>query len=253
MSERVALFGCAIDTLTMDQTVAAIDRRIRAGAPTQHCVVNVSKVVLMRDDQRLREIVRSCAIVNADGQGIVWAARLLGVKLPERVAGIDLFVALLALADLRGYSLYLFGAQEEVVADVARIVREAAPGLTVAGSHSGYFRDAGDEAAMIVEIRALRPDILVVAMPSPRKEYWLDNNLEGLGVPFAMGVGGTFDVIAGRTRRAPLWMQRAGLEWSYRFAQEPRRLWRRYLLGNLRFAALVAAELRDNGHSRGAS
>lgn len=195
--------------------------------------------MLAQTDDRLREIITACPIVNADGQAVVWAARLLGVRLPERVAGIDLFVALLALADVRGYSVYFFGARPEVVAEVVRRAREATVDLHVAGAHSGFFSGPDDEAAMIAEIAALRPDILFVGLPSPRKEYWLADTLPSLGTAFAMGVGGSFDVIAGYVQRAPEWMQRAGLEWAYRFAQEPRRLWRRYLVGNLRFLALV--------------
>jgi len=111
----------------------------------------------------------------------------------------------------------------------------------VAGAHDGFF-DEAEDAALCAEIAGLRPQLLFVGMPSPRKEHWLAANLERLGVPFAMGVGGSFDVLAGLTRRAPLWMQRAGLEWFYRFAQEPRRMWRRYLIGNARFLAIVARE-----------
>jgi N-acetylglucosaminyldiphosphoundecaprenol N-acetyl-beta-D-mannosaminyltransferase len=197
----------------------------------------------MASDARLAAIVRSCTLVNADGQAIVWAARLLGAHLPERVAGIDLFQRLLALAEQRAYSVYFLGATPKVVAELERRARELHPRLHIAGTHHGYFT-AEQEEDRVAEIAGLQPDLLFVALPSPRKEYWLAANLERLGATFAMGVGGSFDVLAGRTRRAPLWMQRLGLEWSHRFAQEPRRMWRRYLVGNVRFALLVLREAR---------
>ena len=130
-----------------------------------------------------------------------------------------------------------------MVAQLERRARQLHPHLNIAGAHHGYFT-AAEEEDLVAEIAGPRPDLLFVALPSPRKEYWLAANLERLGATFAMGVGGSFDVLAGRTRRAPLWMQRHGLEWAYRFVQEPRRMWRRYLVGNLRFALLVLREAR---------
>ena len=237
----VTVLGCRIEALTMDDTVAAVDRICREGGPVQHCVVNASKAVLMQTDHRLRDIVNSCALVNADGQSVVWAARLLGRPLPERVAGVDLFVRLLALAEERGYGVYFLGATRDVVEGVVARVRREHPRLTVCGHHDGYLR-AGDTEAVIAEVRETGPRLLFVGMPSPRKEYWLAENLEALAVPFAMGVGGSFDVYAGKTARAPLWMQQAGLEWFYRFSREPRRMWRRYLFGNAAFVRLVGRE-----------
>lgn len=237
----VQLFGVRIDALTTSETLAAVEELVDAKAPVQHCAVNAAKVVLVQDDPVLAAIVRDCALVNADGQAVVWAARFLGRPVPERVAGIDLFVQLLGLAERRGFSVYFLGATQDVVDEVVHRARARHPRLVVAGSHHGFF-DQASEAALCAEIAALHPDLLFVAMPSPRQEYWLAVNLEHLGTTFAMGVGGSFDVLAGLTQRAPLWMQRTGLEWFFRFAQEPRRMWRRYLVGNLRFAALVLRE-----------
>jgi N-acetylglucosaminyldiphosphoundecaprenol N-acetyl-beta-D-mannosaminyltransferase len=238
---RAHLFGTPVDALTMDETLARIDDLVRLGDPVQHCVINASKVVLMEDDPDLRAIVADCGLVNADGQAIVWASRVLGDPVPERVAGIDLFARLLGLAEKRGYSVFFLGARPEVVAEVARRAVARHPSLKVAGWHDGYF-DGPEEQALLERLSRLGPDLLFVGMPSPRKEYWLAENLERSRATFAMGVGGSFDVVAGLTRRAPSWAQRLGLEWAYRFAQEPRRLWRRYLVGNLRFLALVARE-----------
>ena len=240
---RVSILACDIDALTCAETLAEVDRLIQEGRPVQHCVINASKAVLMQTDHRLRDIVNSCELVNADGQSVVWASRLLGRSVPERVAGVDLFVSLMALAERRGYGVYFLGATSEVVDGVVARAQREHPHLRVCGSHDGYLR-AGDTAIVIERVRATQPHILFVGMPSPRKEYWLSENLEALGVPFCMGVGGSFDVYAGKTRRAPLWMQHAGLEWFYRFSREPRRMWRRYLFGNAAFLRLVGDEYR---------
>jgi N-acetylglucosaminyldiphosphoundecaprenol N-acetyl-beta-D-mannosaminyltransferase len=240
-AREVFILGCRVDALTFQQTMQEVDRLIQAGGPVQHCVVNASKIVMMRKELRLKGIVSSCPLVNADGQSIVWAARALGAPLPERVTGIDLFLGLLRLAEARGYGVYFVGARDDVVNAVVSRARREHPRLRVCGWHDGYVRASADDVAgMVCETR---PDILFVGMPSPMKEYWLADNLARMAVPFSMGVGGSFDVYAGRVSRAPLWMQRSGLEWAYRFWQEPRRMWRRYLVGNVEFVILVVDEL----------
>jgi N-acetylglucosaminyldiphosphoundecaprenol N-acetyl-beta-D-mannosaminyltransferase len=238
---RILMLGCPVDMLTMSQTLEQVEGFIAARQPVQHCVVNASKAVLSQTDHELGRILNGCELVNADGQSVVWAARLLGHPVPERVAGIDLFINLLALAERRGYGVYFLGATLDVVAGVVERAQREHPGLRICGWHDGYLRE-GDTEAVIEEVRATEPDLLFVGMPSPRKEYWLDENLHKLGVPFSMGVGGSFDVYAGKTARAPLWMQQAGLEWFHRFAKEPRRMWRRYLFGNLAFLRLLHDE-----------
>ncbi len=226
----------------MDETVARCDQIIESGGPAQHVAVNVAKIVATRDDERLRDIIGSCDVVSVDGQPVVWASRLLGDRLPERVAGIDLMFRLLGLAEERGYRVFVLGAREDVLQTAVARLRERYPRLPVAGSHHGYFADE-ESAAVCQTVRAARPHILLVAMSSPRKEYWLAEHAAELGVPFSMGVGGSIDVVAGHTRRAPDFMQRHGLEWFYRFVQEPRRLGPRYLRTNARFVGLLAREL----------
>jgi len=240
---RVSVVNCGIDALTFGETLAEVERLIQARCPAQHCVVNASKTVLMDKDPRLREIVSSCALVNADGQSLVWASRILRRPVPERVTGIDLFQALLGLAADRGYGVYFLGATSEIVEEAVARAGCEHPALRICGWHDGYW-DADDDDELVAHVRASHPDILFVALPSPRKEYWLAEHLEKLDVPFSMGVGGSFDVYAGRVKRAPLWMQHAGLEWSYRFWQEPLRLWKRYLLGNLEFVFVVGKHRR---------
>lgn len=239
---RADVLGCAIDRLDMDETVQRCGELIEAGRPVQHVVVNAAKLVLLHDDPRLREIVAGCRLVNADGQSVVWASRLLGDPLPTRVAGIDLMFRLFDLAERRGYRVFVLGAKENVLRTALERLRELHPELELAGARNGYFAD--DESDEVcAEIRAAQPHILFVAMSSPRKEYWLADHAAELGVPLLMGVGGSIDVLAGHTRRAPEWMQRVGLEWLYRFAQEPRRLAGRYARTNTRFLWLLGKEL----------
>jgi N-acetylglucosaminyldiphosphoundecaprenol N-acetyl-beta-D-mannosaminyltransferase len=241
--ERVRVLGLPIDPLTMRETVAYVERALaREGPPLQHTVVNAAKVVQARREPLLRSSIEESDLVNADGQAVVWAARLLGQPLPERVAGIDLMWALLERANERGYRVFLLGATSEVVESVVERIRRELPGVQIAGSHHGYFGEA-DARDVAATVAASRPDILFVAMPTPRKEQFIHEHLATLGTRFAMGVGGSFDVLAGVTRRAPLLVQRAGLEWAYRLAQEPRRLFRRYAVTNARFVGLVAREL----------
>lgn len=235
---RVWVVNCGIDALTFRETLVEVEHLIHMRRPAQHCVVNASKTVQMDKDPRLRKIVSSCALVNADGQSLVWASRLLGRSIPERVTGIDLFEALLHLAAVRGYGVYFLGARREVLEEVVARARREHPALRICGWHDGYW-DAAHDEEVVTQVRRSRPDILFVAMPSPRKEYWLAERLEKLDVPFSMGVGGSFDVYAGKIKRAPLWMQRMGLEWSYRLMQEPLRMCKRYVIGNLKFAYLV--------------
>lgn len=236
---RATLMGVPLDLLTMEQTVLRCEQLIAAEEAVQHVVVNAGKYVLMRDQPRLREIVSRCALINADGMSVVWAGRLLGHAVPERVTGIDLMARLLELAESRQWPVFFLGARGDVLGQFVEIVTDRYPLLEVAGYRDGYFED---DASVAELIRRSGARMLFIGMPSPRKEYFTDEQLCRMGPVFVMGVGGTFDVWAGRTRRAPAWMQRVGLEWLYRFAQEPRRMWRRYLFGNARFLGMVASE-----------
>jgi N-acetylglucosaminyldiphosphoundecaprenol N-acetyl-beta-D-mannosaminyltransferase len=233
----VDLFGVPVDAVTLDQAVAAARRLVEEGTPHQHVVLNAAKVVAMEDDPELLEVIRSCSMINADGISIVLASRVLGRPLPERVAGIDLFQALLAAAEADDKRVYLLGARQEVLDDLVVVLGQRFPRLRISGIHDGYW---DDDAEVVSAVRAAEPDYLFLAIPSPRKEFWLNEHLDELGVPFVMGVGGSFDVMAGLVSRAPAFAQKLGMEWAWRLGQEPRRMWKRYLVGNSRFIALVA-------------
>ncbi|MCC2962428.1 WecB/TagA/CpsF family glycosyltransferase [Massilia sp. IC2-278] len=241
MTPSITMMGCRIDNLSMEETLVRIEEFIRSGQPHQHVVVNVDKLVKASRDPGLRRIVNDCALVNADGMPVVWAARLLGKPLKERVAGIDLFEALMRRAGEKGWRVFLLGAREEVVSAVADTYRRRYPDLAIAGWRNGYWR-VDEEDQVAEQVRASGADLLFVAISSPKKEQFLGRWQAEMRIPFAMGVGGTFDVAIGRVRRAPRWMQRAGLEWFFRFLQEPRRMFRRYFIDDMAFIWLFIKE-----------
>lgn len=237
-ASRVHVMGCPVDSLSQRETLEIAKEMIRSGLPHQHVVVNAAKIVNITKNEDYFNDVVNADLINADGMSVVWAARLLGVALPERVTGIDLMEALVALSAREGWRPYFLGAREEVVAKTVEVYRQRYPGLQVAGFRNGYYRpdEEWDIAKTIGDSGA---DILFVAMTSPMKERFLAKWKLELRVPFQMGVGGSFDVISGFTSRAPRWMQVIGLEWFFRFLQEPRRLGRRYFVTNTTFLAML--------------
>jgi N-acetylglucosaminyldiphosphoundecaprenol N-acetyl-beta-D-mannosaminyltransferase len=240
--DRANILDCAIDRLDMSQTLTRCREIIEQGTFVQQVSINAAKLVALRRDPDLRDVVNRCGLVNADGQAVVWASRLLGDPLPERVAGIDLMHALIAMAEREGYGVYILGARREVLETAIQRLREMHPGLRLVGYRDGYFTD--DESPDVAAaIRDSGAQILFVAMSSPRKEHWIGEYGFTLNVPFVMGVGGSIDVVAGITRRAPRSWQRLGFEWLYRLFQEPGRMFRRYLATNIRFTILVAREM----------
>ena len=242
MSQRITLMGCQVDNLTMEETLGTVEGFIASGRPHQHVVVNVDKLVKASRDPELRRIINECALVNVDGMPVVWASRLLGKPLKERVAGVDLFEALMRRAGEKGWRVFLLGAREEVVSAVKATYEQKYPALTIAGYRNGYWQGEQEEAAVVEQIRASRADLLFVAISSPKKEQFLGRYQGAMQIPFAMGVGGTFDVAIGRVKRAPVWMQKSGLEWFYRFLQEPRRMFRRYFIDDMAFIWLFIKE-----------
>lgn len=242
MNERITLMGCQVDNLSMEETLGRIEQFIQSGRPHQHVVVNVDKLVKASRDAELRRIINDCALVNVDGMPVVWASRLLGKPLKERVAGVDLFEALMQRAGDKGWRVFLLGAREEVVSKVAETYQRKYPRLALAGYRNGYWKGEAEEAEVARQIRDSRADLLFVAISSPKKEQFLGKYQADMKIPFAMGVGGTFDVAIGRVRRAPLWMQKSGLEWFYRFLQEPRRMFRRYFIDDMAFIWLFIKE-----------
>jgi N-acetylglucosaminyldiphosphoundecaprenol N-acetyl-beta-D-mannosaminyltransferase len=233
--------GIPIAAVTLEAALDHIDAAIAARSALHIGVVNAAKIVNMSRDAQLRDSVVASDVVFADGMSVVWASRVLGRPLPERVAGIDLMTGMLARGNRRGYRVYCLGATDEVLdRTIARIATDY-PGVRVVGKRNGYF-EPDQEAAVAADIAASKADILLVAITSPKKERFMEQWANRLGVPICHGVGGSFDVMAGKVERAPVMWQKLGLEWLYRVKQEPGRLWKRYLTTNAMFTLMVVRD-----------
>jgi N-acetylglucosaminyldiphosphoundecaprenol N-acetyl-beta-D-mannosaminyltransferase len=248
-SRRVEFLGSPMHLITMEETLDLATEAMERHRPLHHTVVNVAKLVTMRKNAELREDVASADVINIDGTGVVWGARLFGIKVPERVAGVDIMEQLFALCADRGFKPYLLGAEQHVLDAVAARLRQVYPNLVVAGTHDGYFK-SDEEASVVEAINASGADCLFVAMPTPRKERFLKKYRNHLLPNFVMGVGGSFDVYGGKVSRAPRLVQAIGLEWLYRVLQEPGRLWRRYYETNTAYLVLLWRALRSRGQAR---
>ncbi|MDC1365287.1 WecB/TagA/CpsF family glycosyltransferase [Algibacter sp.] len=246
MPQKINILNASIHNLSMDETLSIVNNTIFNKESIQHVVVNAGKIVAMQNDAQLRKSVNESDLINADGQAVVWASKILGKPLKERVSGIDLMEALVELAYQNQYKIFFFGAKEEVVKTVVdRYSNDYSPKI-IAGYRNGYFKK-DEEQDIAKQISDSGANILFVAISSPTKENFLYENKKLLNkVNFIMGVGGSFDVVSGKVKRAPVWMQNSGLEWFYRFAQEPKRMWKRYLVGNSKFIALVLKEKFSN-------
>ena len=241
--QKIKILNTCIHNFSMQETIQIVDNTISEGRKLHHVVVNAGKIVAMQKDLQLRQSVNESDLINADGQAVVWASKVLGKPLKERVAGIDLMVNLVELAYKKKYKVFFFGAKEEVVKKVVDTYSYRFSDDIIAGYRNGYFKKE-EEQSIAKEIGESGANILFVAISSPTKENFLYENRSFLNkVNFVMGVGGSFDVVAGKVKRAPVWMQNIGLEWFYRFAQEPKRMWKRYLVGNSKFIFLVLKEV----------
>ena len=246
LQNKINFLNIPIDAITMQETLERVEKVIVANKQIHHTVVNASKIVLMQTDKELAKSIIDADIINADGQAIVWAANLLGKKLPERVAGIDLMEELVKRSFEKGYKCFFFGAKEEVVTKLVAIYKKQYSNDIIVGYRNGYY-DTSQEENIANKITDSGANILFVAMTSPKKEIFLNTYKKQLqNINFIMGVGGSFDVIAGTVKRAPLWMQNLGLEWLYRVIQEPKRMWKRYLIGNTKFIWLVFKDFIRN-------
>jgi N-acetylglucosaminyldiphosphoundecaprenol N-acetyl-beta-D-mannosaminyltransferase len=240
--ETASVLDVPIHCLRMREVVRLATDAIERGEALRIGVVNASKMVTMREDTELDADVRSSDLILADGMSIVWASRLTGNGLPERVAGIDLMLELLQACNTLRRSVFFFGATDAVLQKVLERVEREHPNLIVAGQRNGYFsRD--DEADIALQISSARPDVLLVAISSPIKERFMARWGKQLNATVIHGVGGSFDVYAGKTERAPHWMQHWGLEWLFRVLQEPRRMWKRYLVTNTKFVLSFCSSL----------
>jgi N-acetylglucosaminyldiphosphoundecaprenol N-acetyl-beta-D-mannosaminyltransferase len=240
--QTVRLFDLPMNPMTMDEVIDVCRRSLATRETMQIGVVNGAKIVNASTDAYLRDSLLTCDLLLADGQSVVWASRLLGKPLPERVAGIEIFERLLEVAAEEGHSVYLLGATEEVLQKLLGNLRERFPTLVIAGARNGYY-DREETPAIAEAIRDSKADMLFLGMTSPMKETFIADYGPILNVPVLHGVGGSFDVLAGLTKRAPRIWQKMGLEWLYRLLQEPGRLWRRYARTNTLFIGLTFKEM----------
>lgn len=239
------LFGLKYDMASTSETLALISEAVilKRSSAFIRSDINVGTIVSAKDDQIIQEYINESDVVNLDGMGAILGAKILGKPLPERVAGADLFEEVLSLSDNKGYSVYFLGATKYVNELTYLKAINEYPTLKVAGKHDGYFFDAQKE---IVELITLcEPDILFVGIKSPEKEYFIKEWKDKLNVKVILGVGGTFDVYCGEVERAPKWVQRIGMEWLFRVYQEPKRMWKRYLISNFTYLKMLINEMRS--------
>ncbi len=241
--ERVSLLGVGVDRVTMDEALSLIGRFIEAGGSHHVVTLDASMCVTAREDGELREIVANADLVTPDSAGVLWACRRLGEPLAQRVSGVEIVERLCAESSEKGIRLFFLGAGPGVAEAAAERMRERYRGCIICGTHDGYFGPDG-EPLMIERIRAANPNVLCVAMGIPKQEKWIAQHREELGVPVMIGVGGTFDVISGRVKRAPGWMQRLNLEWLYRLIKNPRKIGKVMMLPRFVLMTVAAARHR---------
>lgn len=241
MEKRRLIFGIYLDAVRMADVIMRCRTAMISRQRLLLGVVNASKIVNLHRDRLLRNSLIDCDMLLADGQSVVWASRIVGKPLPERVTGIDLFETLLHVAYEDNRSVYLFGAKQAVLDQVVANLKDRYPSLRIAGARNGYFQPE-DSEQIAADIRDSGADMLFLGITSPKKEIFLSTYGHMLGVPVLHGVGGSFDVLAGAVQRAPDSWQRLGMEWAFRLLQEPRRLWRRYLVTNTTFIAMTVRE-----------
>lgn len=232
--------GFDIANVTLDEAVAEVLELIRSKAFAHVTFLNAHYVNVAASDPEYRDALRAADRMYADGAGMRIAGRLAGARLRDNVNGTDLFPKLSAAMAGEGMRIFLFGASPGVAEDVAGWLESNFPGLGVCGARDG-FGHLKDGERLVEEIRRASPDLLLVAMGAPAQDVWIRRHLDRVKVPVVMAVGGLFDFYSFRVRRAPRWVRKLGLEWLFRLAQEPRRLWRRYLLGNVQFLIRAAA------------
>jgi len=237
----------------LSEAVNKIEEFINGNQTRQVCVTNTYSVVVMQADREFKRANNLSSLVVADGMPIVWLSHMYKNPIPRRIAGADLLDAVSNAANERGYTFFFLGASEKILKRIVTNLGKKYPRLQIAGTYAPPFKEVfteEDNREMIEKINAVHPDVLWVGLSAPKQEKWIFHNLGRLKVGAAIGVGAVFDFIAGTVKRAPVWMQRMGLEWLWRFFQEPTRLWRRYIIGNTVFLFLVLKEVLFNSWNR---
>jgi N-acetylglucosaminyldiphosphoundecaprenol N-acetyl-beta-D-mannosaminyltransferase len=244
--ETVTMFGMPFSNVDFDDVCALVAERVRSREPGFIVTPNVDHVCLCQRDAEFRSIYDDAFLSLADGMPIIWASKLARKPLRAKVSGSDLVDVLCASAAREGFSVFLLGGAPGVGDRAADRLRERYAGLRIAGAYSpplGFDTDESLNAETVAVVREAKPDIGFVALGAPRQERWIHRHQQACGVPVMAGIGAGIDFAAGNKRRAPVWMQRSGTEWLYRLAQEPGRLWKRYLVDDAVFFPLVVREM----------
>lgn len=239
MFRRLDIFGCPVDHMSLSDCVTRLESAIDQEQQCHIVVINAAKVVKARANSELCDVLWNADMVGADGVPIVWASRIIGDPLPGRVNGTDLMEHLIELAAQKGYTIYFLGARQDVLEAAIENLQTTFPNLNIAGYRHGYFDSVNDEEEAVLTINKANPDILLLGMGTPMKEKWVQRHKKHLNARVIHGVGGSFDILGGATRRAPGWMQKTGLEWLFRLILEPRRMWKRYFYTNSMFILLM--------------
>lgn len=242
-NRRITILNTIIDVLDVKETIELVEKYVRTKTPLHLMGVNADKINEVNQNEKMKEIVNSCGVINADGASVVKASKYLNDPLPERVAGIDLMMDLVKVSEEKEYSIYLLGAKQEVVEKTQEVLKDKFPKLEIKGIHNGYFKKE-DWKGISKEIKEKDPDFVFVGITSPTKEYLIEFLQNDGNKCVFMGVGGSFDVISGNIPRAPKWMQKMGLEWLFRVMKEPKRLFKRYFVGNWKFIRAIRKEKR---------
>lgn len=249
MSDRIHIGHCPVDCLDFLSTVDALLEAIRKTGRLCVAPVNASTVVMASRDLLFRETLEGMDILLPDGYWLQWAARILRRPVTNHVATVPLTYALMQRLAPSGGTVFLLGAEAPVVEKARQELARRFPGLRVVGTRNGYFLE-GEEEAIVDQIKAAQPQVLLLGISSPKRELFVTRNRHRLGVPVIMGVGGLLDILGGRTKEGPQWLRKYGLMWFYRFAKEPRRLWKRYTLTNGRFVWIVLKEALEGVFDR---
>lgn len=251
MHSQVGILGAYVDSVTLGEAAQRAHEFVSSGLPHQIVTVNVDFIRLAQENLEFRAVINRSDLAIADGMPLVWASRWLGEQLPERVTGVELVDQCCSMATTKGYRVFLLGGEDGVAQGAAEVLTNRFPGLQVVGAYSppvGPFSDEEDRK-MVNMIQEAQPHILFVAFGAPKQDLWISQHRDEINVPLAIGVGGVFNFLTGRVKRAPDWMQKGGLEWFYRVVQEPRRLWRRYFLQDMPTLVKI---LGDAMHNRAA-
>ncbi len=243
---QARILDIAFDRVSKADLLDRVKGFIEENRPHQIVTANLQFMSLARKSPAFTRVLNRADLVTADGMPLYWMSRLLGAPIPDRITGHELLQVCASLAAEKGYSIFLLGGPPGVAAEAAELLAKQHPGLRIMGTHHGKFLDGGDaenQEELLSLIREFRPQFLFLALGCPKQDFWIHNHMQAAGVPVCAGIGGTLDVLTGRLSRAPSWMQRYGLEWLYRLQQEPRRLWRRYILEGFPTALAVAGSI----------